>query len=139
MQRLTKIDLSKFYFGAFAMTDLGGIPCFVTRTGYTGEDGFEISVPNEKAVSLTEQLMSAGGVHLAGASSSQPLLPVVAHSTDASHAAGLGARDSLRLEAGLCLYGNDLTEDITPVEAGLAWTVGAQRLHRHDAPTAALR
>ena len=79
MQRLTKIDLSKFYFGAFAMTDLGGIPCFVTRTGYTGEDGFEISVPNEKAVSLTEQLMSAGGVHLAGASSSQLLLPVVLH------------------------------------------------------------
>ena len=49
------------------MTDLAGIPCFVTRTGYTGEDGFEISVPNERAVELTENLMKAGNVHLAGA------------------------------------------------------------------------
>ncbi len=61
------MDLSKFYFGAFAVTDLAGIPCFVTRTGYTGEDGFEISVPNERALELTEKLMATGHVHLAGA------------------------------------------------------------------------
>ena len=103
VQPLTKLDLSKVYFGAFAKADLAGIPCFVTRTGYTGEDGFEISVPNERALELTERLMAAKGVDLCG----------------------LGARDSLRLEAGLCLYGNDLDEDISPVEAGLAWTIGA--------------
>ena len=67
LQGLTKLDLSKFYFGAFATADLAGIPCFVTRTGYTGEDGFEISVPNERAVELTEKLMGTGKVHLAGA------------------------------------------------------------------------
>ena len=54
-------------FGNFAMADLAGIPCFVTRTGYTGEDGFEISVPNEHAVALTEKLIGTGSVHLAGA------------------------------------------------------------------------
>jgi len=107
---LSSLDLSTFYFGSFALTDLAGIPCFVTRTGYTGEDGFEISVPNGRAVELTEKLMASGVVHLAG----------------------LGARDSLRLEAGLCLYGNDLTEDITPVEAGLAWTVGKRRREAFD-------
>ena len=67
LQGLTKLDLSKFYFGAFAMVDLAGIPCFVTRTGYTGEDGFEISVPNERSVELTQKLMGTGKVHLAGA------------------------------------------------------------------------
>jgi len=69
LQGLTKLDLSKFFFGAFAMVDLAGIPCFVTRTGYTGEDGFEISVPNERAVELTEKLLGTGSVHLAGAHS----------------------------------------------------------------------
>ena len=54
-------------FGSFAVTELGGVPCFVTRTGYTGEDGFEISVPNERAVELTEKIMAAGCTHLAGA------------------------------------------------------------------------
>jgi glycine cleavage system aminomethyltransferase T len=73
---------------------------------YTGEDGFEISVPNEHAVSLTNAILEAEkGIRLTG----------------------LGARDSLRLEAGLCLYGNDLDEDTTPVEAGLTWTVGKRR------------
>lgn len=85
------------------MADLAGVPCFITRTGYTGEDGFEISIPNESALKVTELLVAADDVALAG----------------------LGARDSLRLEAGLCLYGNDLTPDISPIEAGLAWTVGA--------------
>ena len=78
-----------------------GAPCFVSRSGYTGEDGFEISMPAELAEPLCEALLGN---------------PVVAP-------AGLGARDSLRLEAGLCLYGADLDETTTPVEAALEWTI----------------
>jgi aminomethyltransferase len=84
--------------GAF---DLGGARCFVTRSGYTGEDGFEISVPAEHAVALAEALLAQPEV--------QP--------------AGLGARDTLRLEAGLCLYGHDITTTTSPVEAGLTWAI----------------
>ncbi|WP_284617070.1 glycine cleavage system aminomethyltransferase GcvT [Aquabacterium humicola] len=80
---------------------LNGSDCFVTRSGYTGEDGFEISVPAEHAVSLAKQLLS------------QPEVKP----------AGLGARDTLRLEAGLCLYGHDINETTTPVEAGLTWAI----------------
>jgi aminomethyltransferase len=69
---LTKLDLSKFHFGMFTVTDLAGIPCFVTRTGYTGEDGFEISVPNERALELTERLMAADGGELCGATCACP-------------------------------------------------------------------
>jgi aminomethyltransferase len=72
LQGLTKLDLSKFLFGHFAMVDLAGIPCFVTRTGYTGEDGFEISVPNERALELTKQIMAHGKVHLSGACPAAP-------------------------------------------------------------------
>ncbi|CAG9463663.1 unnamed protein product [Pedinophyceae sp. YPF-701] len=103
-------DLDKLYFGMFAKTDLGGVPCYVTRTGYTGEDGFEITVPNTGIVGFTERLMADTRVRMAG----------------------LGARDALRLEAGLCLYGNDMNEDITPVEAGLTWTVGKRRREAFD-------
>eukprot|EP00877_Chromochloris_zofingiensis_P001110 jgi/Chrzof1/109/Cz01g03240.t1 len=110
LQKMCDFDLSKFYFGQFAKFDINGIPCWVTRTGYTGEDGFEINVPNSHAVKLAEALVSNPEVRLAG----------------------LGPRDSLRLEAGLCLYGNDLTEEITPVEAGLAWTVGKRRREKFD-------
>ncbi|HET9834908.1 MAG TPA: glycine cleavage system aminomethyltransferase GcvT [Rhodanobacteraceae bacterium] len=78
----------------------GGMPLFVARTGYTGEDGFEIMVPENQAVALWNALAAAG------------VAP-----------AGLGARDTLRLEAGMNLYGQDMAEDITPWEAGLAWTV----------------
>jgi hypothetical protein len=74
MQALTKTDLSKFYFGSFAVMDLGGVPCFVTRTGYTGEDGFEISIPNERALEFTQKLMAGGSVHLSGAWLALPLL-----------------------------------------------------------------
>ena len=73
---------------------------FYARTGYTGEDGFEILVPNEKAVSLWDQLITAGV---------QPI--------------GLGARDTLRLEAGMNLYGTDMDETISPLQAGMGWTV----------------
>jgi len=73
---------------------------FVGRTGYTGEDGFEIVVPGEQAPGLWRSLLEAG-----------------------AKACGLGARDTLRLEAGLALYGQDIDESVTPLESGLAWTV----------------
>jgi aminomethyltransferase len=82
-----------------------GIDCFVSRSGYTGEDGFEISVPAERAEALAEKLLADGDV-----------LPI-----------GLGARDSLRLEAGLCLYGHDLTTTTTPVEGALEWSIQKSR------------
>ncbi|MEW5301921.1 MAG: hypothetical protein WDW36_004745 [Sanguina aurantia] len=102
---LSKEDLKDMHFGHFRKFDIGGVPTWVTRTGYTGEDGFEISVGHNHTLALAEQFMANPRVRLAG----------------------LGPRDSLRLEAGLCLYGNDLNEDITPVEAGLAWTIGKRR------------
>jgi len=79
--------------------------CFVTRSGYTGEDGFEISVPAGKAEELARRLLAEDEV-----------API-----------GLGARDSLRLEAGLCLYGNDIDTQTTPVEARLVWAIGKAR------------
>ena len=84
---------------------VGGADCLVSRSGYTGEDGFEISVPDRQADRLARLLVNQPEV--------QP--------------AGLGARDSLRLEAGLCLYGNDLDNVTTPIEAGLAWVIGKRR------------
>lgn len=84
---------------------VGRIECRVTRSGYTGEDGFEISVQEERARELWDQL--------AAHSSVQPI--------------GLGARDSLRLEAGLCLYGHDIDPSTSPVEAGLAWSIQKRR------------
>ena len=92
-----------------AMMDIDGIDAYVTRSGYTGEDGFEISIRDSAAMALAECLLS-----------SDEVVPV-----------GLGARDSLRLEAGLCLYGHDIDDATTPVEAGLTWTVGKRR--REDA------
>jgi aminomethyltransferase len=85
--------------------DIAGIACWATRSGYTGEDGFEISVPNDGAERLARLLLEEPEVK-----------PV-----------GLGARDSLRLEAGLCLYGSDIDEKTTPIEAGLTWTIGKRR------------
>jgi aminomethyltransferase len=82
-----------------------GIECFVSRSGYTGEDGFEISVPAAQAEALAKALLA-----------SSDLLPV-----------GLGARDSLRLEAGLCLYGHDIDRSTTPVEGALQWSIQKAR------------
>lgn len=82
-----------------------GADCFVTRSGYTGEDGFEISVPGTKAEELARRLLAEDEV-----------API-----------GLGARDSLRLEAGLCLYGHDIDTGTTPVEARLVWAIGKAR------------
>ncbi len=80
-------------------TDINGMPCSISRSGYTGEDGFEISAANHTAEQLARLLLAEAEVE-----------PV-----------GLGARDTLRLEAGLCLYGHEINESITPVEAGLQW------------------
>ena len=84
-----------------------GIDCFVSRSGYTGEDGFEISVPAEHAERLAKTLLANSDV-----------LPI-----------GLGARDSLRLEAGLCLYGHDIDTSTTPVEGALEWSIQKSRRH----------
>lgn len=80
---------------------IADVECIVSRSGYTGEDGYEISAPADKAEAVAEALLSSEGV--------EP--------------AGLGARDSLRLEAGLCLYGNDMDVDTTPAEANLGWAI----------------
>jgi aminomethyltransferase len=93
---------------------LNGVAAFVTRSGYTGEDGFEISLAADAAAELAEQLLA----------------------DDAVAPIGLGARDSLRLEAGLCLYGHDIDETTSPVEAGLTWTIGKARRARADFPGA---
>ena len=93
--------LSRLTFMTGMSATLAGAECFVTRSGYTGEDGFEISVPAAQAESLARALLALAEV--------KP--------------AGLGARDTLRLEAGLCLYGHDINEVTTPVEAGLTWAI----------------
>ncbi|KAM8930994.1 aminomethyltransferase, mitochondrial [Pelodytes ibericus] len=110
-------DLSRLPFMTSVTTSVFGVPgCRVTRCGYTGEDGVEISVPEGRAVELADQLLQNSEVKLAG----------------------LAARDSLRLEAGLCLYGNDIHESITPVEASLVWTLGKRRRAAMDFPGASV-
>ena len=109
-------DVAALPFMGVASLDIGGIPCLVSRSGYTGEDGCEISVPAARAEALADALLAQ---------------PEVAP-------AGLGARDSLRLEAGLCLYGNDIDELTSPVEAGLTWVIGKRRREAWDFPGAAV-
>ncbi len=92
----------------------GDLDFIVTRSGYTGEDGFEISLPADQAARFAESLLQHPEV--------EPI--------------GLGARDSLRLEAGLCLYGHDMSAETTPVEASLAWTIGKRRAREKDFPGA---
>jgi aminomethyltransferase len=98
-------SIAAMAFMTAADVDFDGIKCFVTRSGYTGEDGYEISVPGAEAERFARMLL--------------------AHEEVA--AIGLGARDSLRLEAGLCLYGHDIDETTTVIEADLAWAVGKRR------------
>lgn len=121
---MTSFDLRGLTFGKSAFVPLEGFNLHVARGGYTGEDGFEvnsivilftlcianvftlqISIPPRDTVEVAK-LLSKAPVQLTG----------------------LGARDSLRLEAGMCLYGQDLDEDTTPVEAGLSWVIGASAL-----------
>lgn len=84
---------------------VAGVDCYVSRSGYTGEDGFEISMPENAAETVARALLA-----------DERVLPI-----------GLGARDSLRLEAGLCLYGHDIDESTSPVEAGLTWSIPKHR------------
>jgi aminomethyltransferase len=98
-------DLAAMKFMDVATVSLADVICTVSRSGYTGEDGFEISVGNADAERLARRIL--------GHPSVKPI--------------GLGARDSLRLEAGLCLYGSDLDESTTPVEAGLEWCIPKSR------------
>jgi aminomethyltransferase len=93
----------KFMTGAFVVID--GARCYVTRSGYTGGDGYEISTPGDATETIARKLLAEPEV--------KPI--------------GLGARDSLRLEAGLCLYGHDIDTTSTPVEAGLLWSIGKER------------
>lgn len=100
LARLAPASAALVFMTATRLT-IAGAECIVTRSGYTGEDGFEISVPAHRAEALARLLLSHEEV--------QPV--------------GLGARDSLRLEAGLCLYGHDIDTTTTPVEAGLTWAI----------------
>jgi len=96
--------------------DIDGVPCLASRSGYTGEDGYEISVPADKAEALARRLLAE----------------------DEVAPAGLGARDSLRLEAGLCLYGHDIDTTTTPVEADLVWAMQKRRKQEGGFPGAAV-
>ena len=100
-------EVKHMTFMQFAPTRLLGVDCYVSRSGYTGEDGFEISVPaaNAEALALARSLLAETEVQ----------------------AIGLGARDSLRLEAGLCLYGHDMNTETTPIEASLLWAISKAR------------
>jgi aminomethyltransferase len=108
-------DVATMRFMDVAQTVLAGIPAHVSRSGYTGEDGYEISVAADRAVELWRTLLDNTDV--------KPI--------------GLGARDSLRLEAGLCLYGHDIDETTSPVEAGLTWSLQKRRRIEGGFPGAA--
>lgn len=117
LQSLTGVNLSSLYFMQTTNAEIAGVKdCRVTRCGYTGEDGFEISIPAEKSVHVADALLATniGVIKLAG----------------------LGARDSLRLEAGLCLYGSDIDTTTTPVEAALLWLVAKRRRTEENFPGA---
>jgi aminomethyltransferase len=115
MQRLS-LHAAALPFMGVAAAEIAGHPSWVSRSGYTGEDGFEISVPGDAAEAVAQALLAE---------------PEVAP-------AGLGARDSLRLEAGLCLYGSDLDATTSVIEADLAWTIGKRRKLAWDFPGGAV-
>ncbi|TMV05651.1 glycine cleavage system aminomethyltransferase GcvT [Ruegeria sediminis] len=98
-----------------AIGDIDGVACRISRLGYTGEDGFEISIPKDKAIGIARAFL--------------------AH--EDCEPAGLGARDSLRLEAGLCLYGNDIDQTTSPVEANLSWAIQKRRREEGGFPGSA--
>jgi aminomethyltransferase len=108
-------DSQRLIFMDTARMKVAGAEAIVSRSGYTGEEGFEISVAGSDAERVARALLGEAEV-----------LPI-----------GLGARDSLRLEAGLCLYGHDLNEDIDPVTAALTWSIGKRRRETRDFPAAA--
>ncbi|WP_420851189.1 glycine cleavage system aminomethyltransferase GcvT [Rhizobium quercicola] len=98
-------DVAAMRFMDVAEAAIHDVPCIISRSGYTGEDGFEISIPADKAEDIARRLLDHPDV-----------LPI-----------GLGARDSLRLEAGLCLYGNDIDTSTCPIEAALEWAIQKSR------------
>ena len=104
LQPLTAADLSSIRYYHFEPGQVDGIECIISRTGYTGEDGFELYCPSSEVVKWWRDMLAAG--------KERGLLP-----------AGLGARDTLRLEAAYCLYGHELDEATNPLEAGLGWTI----------------
>jgi len=106
--------ISQMIFMQAKRVTVAGAPAIVSRTGYTGEDGFEISIEGKDAEKVARALLAEAEV-----------LPI-----------GLGARDSLRLEAGLCLYGHDMDDSIDPVEASLVWSMGKRRKEARDYPGA---
>jgi aminomethyltransferase len=113
LERLSP-GISALTFMQAVRADIAGVPAIVSRTGYTGEDGFEISLEGQDAERVARALLADDRV-----------LPI-----------GLGARDSLRLEAGLCLYGHDMDDAIDPVEASLTWSMGKRRKEERDFPGA---
>jgi aminomethyltransferase len=104
VDRLGPDDLTRIPSFHFALAEIAGVSCMAARTGYTGEDGFELACPADSAARLWSALLEAG-------------------QEDGVTAVGLGARDTLRLEARLSLYGNDIDHTTTPYEAGLGWVV----------------
>lgn len=113
-------DMNKLPFMGTIESSVFKIPnCRITRCGYTGEDGVEISVPYEHAADLATKL-------------------IMFQNGNVCKLAGLGARDTLRLEAGLCLYGNDIDDTKTPVEAGLAWLIHKRRREEKNFPGASV-
>jgi len=108
------VDLDGFFFMQIGHFEIAGVSCIITRSGYTGEDGFEISMPVEAASDLATRLLADEAVSLAG----------------------LGARDTLRLEAGLPLWGHELDETINPVAAGLRFALSKRRREAGDFPGA---
>lgn len=111
LQKLTDTNLSDFFFGNFREMGVAGVSALVTRTGFTGEDGFEIFIPNHHAEQVAASLMLNRHVRLSG------IIP---------------RYSSLRIEAGLARYGYDISEDVTPIEASLGWTVGHRRREKFD-------
>ena len=102
LERLTAVDLGALKYYRFTHGDVCGVPSLVARTGYTGEDGFELYLPPTKSERVWGELLEAG--------KQEGILPC-----------GLGARNTLRLEAGMALYGHDINEETTPLEANLQW------------------
>jgi aminomethyltransferase len=113
LERLSP-GIDKLTFMKVVRADVAGCPAIISRSGYTGEDGFEISIEGKDAERVARALLAESEV-----------LPI-----------GLGARDSLRLEAGLCLYGHDIDETVNPAEANLMWSIQKRRRTDHDFPAA---
>jgi aminomethyltransferase len=114
LSKHTGTNLKSLTFGKSVKAKVAGADCHIARGGYTGEDGFEISVPPAQTETVTQAMLDTAPTQLAG----------------------LAARDSLRLEAGMCLYGHDLNESISPVEGALSWVISKDRRSKADFPGA---